>query len=256
MVSGRSRILQSARGDGRARIARPSVRSPHPASHAARAARRPRLGRRTGADVLAQAREPAAAPGSFKLRGAAARLPRGRSTAGPPKRVVAASAGNHGLGVARSRRGRFGSRRTVLSRRRRRGQARGHRQPRRQGRGRRAHLRRGEAERAPRAAADPDLRLRSAFDDDHVIAGTAGCSRGEMLGPAPRRAGPSSAPGGRRLAGGSASRSSPRHQDSWAPHPETNCAMRRSLDRGPAAYTHVRRARCHALARGTRGAPR
>src|SRR3954465_1013303 len=61
----------------------------------------PALGRRTGADVWLKL-ENLQRTGSFKLRGAAARLAALVVDAGggPPKRVVAASAGNHGLGVA------------------------------------------------------------------------------------------------------------------------------------------------------------
>src|SRR5450631_4809083 len=64
----------------------------------------PSLGRRTGADVWLKL-ECLQRTGSFKLRGAAARLAalaiEGQASPdGKPKRVVAASAGNHGLGVA------------------------------------------------------------------------------------------------------------------------------------------------------------
>src|SRR5690348_273177 len=63
----------------------------------------PALGRRTGADVWLKL-ENLQRTGSFKLRGAAARLAalaiQAEATGGKPKRVVAASAGNHGLGIA------------------------------------------------------------------------------------------------------------------------------------------------------------
>src|SRR3954471_14117054 len=64
----------------------------------------PALGRRTGADVWLKL-ENRQRKGSFKLRGAAARLAAlsleaGAAPGGKPKRVIAASAGNHGLGVA------------------------------------------------------------------------------------------------------------------------------------------------------------
>ena len=61
----------------------------------------PALGRRTGADVWLKL-ENLQRTGSFKLRGAAARLAAvARDAEGQrPPRVIAASAGNHGLGVA------------------------------------------------------------------------------------------------------------------------------------------------------------
>src|ERR1700709_1245953 len=63
----------------------------------------PALGRRTGADVWLKL-ENLQRTGSFKLRGAAARLAAldhdPAAAGGKPKGVVAASAGNHGLGVA------------------------------------------------------------------------------------------------------------------------------------------------------------
>src|SRR3954469_414155 len=63
----------------------------------------PALGRRTGADVWLKL-ENLQRTGSFKLRGAAARIAAlalrvQAGTDGKP-RVIAASAGNHGLGVA------------------------------------------------------------------------------------------------------------------------------------------------------------
>src|SRR5947209_19884381 len=57
----------------------------------------PALGRRTGADVWLKL-ESLQRTGSFKLRGAASKLA-AVSTAGG-RRVITASAGNHGLGVA------------------------------------------------------------------------------------------------------------------------------------------------------------
>src|SRR5689334_7128752 len=57
----------------------------------------PALGRRTGADVWLKL-ENLQRTGSFKLRGAAARIAAlAREGEGRPRRVVAASAGNHGL---------------------------------------------------------------------------------------------------------------------------------------------------------------
>src|SRR5437764_14806051 len=57
----------------------------------------PVLGRRTGADVWLKL-ESLQRTGSFKLRGAASRLAAIAAAGG--KRVICASAGNHGLGVA------------------------------------------------------------------------------------------------------------------------------------------------------------
>ena len=61
----------------------------------------PALGRRTGADVWLKL-ENLQRTGSFKLRGAAARIAALALRAGgdAKPRVIAASAGNHGLGVA------------------------------------------------------------------------------------------------------------------------------------------------------------
>ncbi|HMC95642.1 MAG TPA: pyridoxal-phosphate dependent enzyme, partial [Polyangia bacterium] len=60
----------------------------------------PSLGRRTGADVWLKL-ENLQRTGSFKLRGAAARLAAlALETTEGPRRFIAASAGNHGLGVA------------------------------------------------------------------------------------------------------------------------------------------------------------
>src|SRR5690348_6787947 len=74
----------------------------------------PALGRRTGADVWLKL-ENLQRTGSFKLRGAAARLAALSIAAGTgrPKRVIAASAGNHGLGLALAARA-FGIDATVL----------------------------------------------------------------------------------------------------------------------------------------------
>src|SRR6476469_3321201 len=74
----------------------------------------PALGRRTGADVWLKL-ENLQRTGSFKLRGAAARIAALalRAGADPKPRVIAASAGNHGLGVALAAR-HFGIDATVL----------------------------------------------------------------------------------------------------------------------------------------------
>src|SRR3954470_21663895 len=73
----------------------------------------PALGRRTGADVWLKL-ENLQRTGSFKVRGAAARIGAlAREPEGGPRRVVPASAGNHGLGVALAARA-FGIEATVL----------------------------------------------------------------------------------------------------------------------------------------------
>src|SRR5262245_48413654 len=70
----------------------------------------PALGRRIGADVWLKL-ECLQRTGSFKLRGAAARVAAVARAGG--KRAIAASAGNHGLGVALAARA-FGVEATVL----------------------------------------------------------------------------------------------------------------------------------------------
>src|SRR6185503_16688800 len=74
----------------------------------------PALGRRTGADIWLKL-ESLQRTGSFKLRGAASRLAAVArdAPAGRPARVIAASAGNHGLGVAHAARA-YGVEATVL----------------------------------------------------------------------------------------------------------------------------------------------
>src|ERR1700753_854293 len=72
----------------------------------------PTLGRRTGADVWLKL-ENLQRTGSFKLRGAAAKIAAVAAASTPPRRVIAASAGNHGLGVALAART-FGVEATVL----------------------------------------------------------------------------------------------------------------------------------------------
>src|SRR5947209_2748319 len=133
----------------------------------------PALGRRTGADVWLKL-ESLQRTGSFKLRGAAARIAavaRGAAAAGAPRpRVIAASAGNHGLGVALAARA-FGVDATVLVSAqtpevKRAGIA---------SLGGRVEVGgatydEAEAVARQRAARDPEVVFVSAFDDDHVIA--------------------------------------------------------------------------------------
>src|SRR5206468_11694560 len=72
----------------------------------------PSLGRRTGADIWLKL-ENLQRTGSFKLRGAASRLAAVALESGPRRKVITASAGNHGLGVALAARS-FGLEATVL----------------------------------------------------------------------------------------------------------------------------------------------
>ena len=146
----------------------------------------PALGRRTGADVWLKL-ESLQRTGSFKLRGAAARIAALalRAGAGPKPRVIAASAGNHGLGVALAARA-FGIDATVLVSAqtpevKRAGIA---------ALGARVEVGgatydEAEAVARRRAAADPGLVFVSAFDDDHVIAGNGGLLAREILAQLP-----------------------------------------------------------------------
>jgi threonine dehydratase len=205
----------------------------------------PALGRRTGADVWLKV-ESLQRTGSFKLRGAAARLaavahqaetaaPHGTT---PRPRVVAASAGNHGLGVALAART-FGIEATVLVS------------------GQTPELKRAgiaalgasvetagatydeaEAEARRRAAADPGLTFVSAFDDDYVIAGNGGLLAREMLAQLPDVEVVVVPVGGGGLAGGIGVEVVPRGIRILGVSPEVNCAMRRSLDEGRAHTTY------------------
>src|SRR3954451_10744627 len=134
----------------------------------------PALGRRTGADVWLKL-ENLQRTGSFKLRGAAARIAALalRAAADTKPKVVAASAGNHGLGVALAAQT-YGIDATVLVSEqtpevKRAGIA---------ALGARVEVAgatydQAEAAARKRAEAD-DLVFVSAFDDDHVIAGNGG----------------------------------------------------------------------------------
>ncbi len=121
------------------------------------------LGRRTGADVWLKL-ENLQRTGSFKLRGAAARLAAlalDSAAGGPAKRVIAASAGNHGLGVALAAQafGVAGDGAGVGADAR--DQARRHRRAGRAGRGGGRHLRRRRGRGAPprRRRPGPGLRV-------------------------------------------------------------------------------------------------
>jgi threonine dehydratase len=199
----------------------------------------PVLGRRTGADVWLKL-ECLQRTGSFKLRGAAARLAAiQRDHAGPGRaRVVAASAGNHGLAVALAAKA-FGIDATIIVS----AQA--------------PELKRAgitalgaavevigatydeaEAEARRRADAEPNLVFVSAFDDDHVMAGNGGLLAREMLAQLPDVELVVVPVGGGGLAGGIGVEVVPRGIRILGVSPEVNCAMRRSLDEGRAYTTY------------------
>ena len=199
----------------------------------------PALGRRTGADVWLKL-ENLQRTGSFKLRGAAARIAALalRAGADPKPRVIAASAGNHGLGVALAARP-SASTRPCWCRRRR---------PRSSGPASRRWARRvevggatydeAEAVARQRAGADPGLVFVSAFDDDHVIAGNGGLLAREILAQLPDVQAIVVPVGGGGLAGGIGVEVVPRGIKVFGASPEANCAMRRSLDEGRAYTTY------------------
>jgi threonine dehydratase len=200
----------------------------------------PALGRRTGADVWLKL-ESLQRTGSFKVRGAAARLaalalespPGGR-----PKRVVAASAGNHGLGVALAAQA-YGIDATVLVSAqtpevKRAGIA---------ALGARVEVAgatydEAEAAARRRAAEADDVVFVSAFDDDHVIAGNGGLLAREILAQLPDVQAIVVPVGGGGLAGGIGVEVVPRGIKLLGASPEVNCAMRRSLDEGRAYTTY------------------
>src|SRR6185436_714877 len=197
----------------------------------------PALGRRTGADVWLKL-ENLQRTGSFKLRGAAARiaaLSLGAGSDAKP-RVVAASAGNHGLGVALAARA-FGIDATVLVSAqtpdvKRAGIA---------ALGARVEVAgatydEAEAAARQRAAADPGLVFVSAFDDDHVIAGNGGLLAREILAQLPDVDTVIAPVGGGGLCGGLGVELVPRGLRVLGVEPEANCAMKRSLEDGR-AYT-------------------
>jgi threonine dehydratase len=199
------------------------------------------LGRRTGADVWLKL-ENLQRTGSFKLRGAAARLAalaiEATAAGGRPRRVVAASAGNHGLGVAHAARA-FAIDATVLVSAqtpeiKRAGIAALGAKVEVVG----ATYDEAEAEARRRAAADPDQVFVSAFDDDHVIAGNGGLLAREILAQLPDVQAIVVPVGGGGLAGGIGVEVVPRGIKVLGASPEVNCAMRRSLDDGRAYTTY------------------
>ena len=193
----------------------------------------PALGRRTGANVWLKL-ESLQRTGSFKLRGAAARLC-AMSLAGQT-RAITASAGNHGLGVALAAQA-FGLEATVLVSAqtpevKRAGIAALGATVEVVG----ASYDEAEAEARRRAAADPALVFVSAFDDDHVIAGNGGLLARELLAQLPDVDTVIAPVGGGGLCGGLGVELVPRGIRLFGVEPEANCAMKRSLEDGR-AYT-------------------
>ena len=200
----------------------------------------PALGRRTVVDVWLKL-ENLQRTGSFKVRGAAARLAAidlARGSSGGARRVIAASAGNHGLGVAFAARA-FNIGATVLVSAqtpdvKRAGIAALGATVEVGG----ATYDEAEAEARRRAAADPGLVFVSAFDDDHVIAGNGGLLAREILAQLPDVQAIVMPVGGGGLAGGVGVEVVPRGIKILGASPESNCAMRRSLDEGRAFTTY------------------
>src|SRR4051794_11429357 len=195
----------------------------------------PVLGRRTGANVWLKL-ESLQRTGSFKLRGAAARLA-AMSLAGQ-RRAIAASAGNHGLGVALAAQS-FGLEATVLVSSqtpvvKRAGIAALGATVEVAG----ASYDEAEAEARRRASSDAGLVFVSAFDDDHVIAGNGGLLAREILAQLPDVQAIVVPVGGGGLAGGIGVEVVPRGIKILGASPESNCAMRRSLDEGRAYTTY------------------
>jgi threonine dehydratase len=199
----------------------------------------PALGRRTGADVWLKL-ENLQRTGSFKFRGAAARIAAlALEAAGQTKRrVIAASAGNHGLGVALAAR-MFGIEATVLVSAqtpdvKRAGIAALGASVEVAG----ATYDEAELVARRRAAEDPALVFVSAFDDDHVIAGNGGLLAREILAQLPDVQSIVVPVGGGGLAGGIGVEVVPRGIKLLGASPAANCAMRKSLDEGRAYTTY------------------
>ncbi len=197
----------------------------------------PALGRRTGADVWLKL-ENLQRTGSFKLRGAAAKIAALALASTPPPRVIAASAGNHGLGVALAART-FGVEATVLVS----AQAPEFKRAGIAALGAKvavvgATYDEAEAEARRRAASDGAVFV-SAFDDDHVIAGNGGLLAREILAQLPDVQSIVVPVGGGGLAGGIGVEVVPRGIKILGASPESNCAMRRSLDEGRAYTTYA-----------------
>ena len=199
----------------------------------------PALGRRTGADVWLKL-ENLQRTGSFKFRGAAARIAALalQAGSGPKRKVIAASAGNHGLGVALAAR-MFEVEATVLVSAqtpdvKRAGIAALGAAVEVAG----ATYDEAEAVARRRASENPDLVFVSAFDDDHVIAGNGGLLAREILAQLPDVQSIVVPVGGGGLAGGIGVEVVPRGIKLLGASPAANCAMRKSLDDGRAYTTY------------------
>jgi threonine dehydratase len=197
----------------------------------------PALGRRTGADVWLKL-ENLQRTGSFKLRGAAAKIAALALDPKAAKRVIAASAGNHGLGVALAAR-HFGLEAIVLvsaqaPEMKRAGIAALGAKVEVAG----ATYDEAEAAARRRASDDPGLVFVSAFDDDHVIAGNGGLLAREILAQLPDVQAVVVPVGGGGLAGGIGVEVVPRGIKILGASPASNCAMRRSLEEGRAFTTY------------------
>jgi len=198
----------------------------------------PALGRRTGADVWLKL-ENLQRTGSFKLRGAAARIAAlALEPGGQKRRVIAASAGNHGLGVALAART-YDVEATVLVSAqtpevKRVGIAALGAKVEVAG----ATYDEAEAVARRRATEDPGLVFISAFDDDHVIAGNGGLLAREILAQLPDVQAIVVPVGGGGLAAGIGVEVVPRGIKVVGASPAANCAMRRSLDEGRAYTTY------------------
>jgi threonine dehydratase len=200
----------------------------------------PALGRRTGADVWLKL-ECLQRTGSFKLRGAAARLAAlALAAVGDERpRVIAASAGNHGLGIALAAQS-FGVDATILVS----AQTPGMKREGIAALGARVEVAgatydEAELEARRRAASDPGLVFVSAFDDDYIIAGNGGLLAREILAQLPDVEHIVVPVGGGGLAAGIGVEVVPRGVKLWGVSPEANCAMRRSLDEGRAYTTYA-----------------
>jgi threonine dehydratase len=198
----------------------------------------PALGRRTGADVWLKL-ENLQRTGSFKLRGAAARIAALALEPGSQKkRVIAASAGNHGLGVALAARTYDVDATVLVSAQtpevKRAGIAALGAKVEVGG----ATYDEADAAARRRAAEDPELVFVSAFDDDHVIAGNGGLLAREILAQLPDVQAVVVPVGGGGLAAGIGVEVVPRGIKVVGASPEANCAMRRSLDEGRAYTTY------------------
>jgi len=185
----------------------------------------PALSRRSGADVWLKL-ENLQRTGSFKARGASARL----AALPPGTPVVAASAGNHGLGIAYAAAA-FGLPASILvpaetPRTKREGIA---------ALGAKLEVfgktyDQAEAEARRRAAADSNLVFVSPFDDDHVIAGNGGLLGRELLAQLPDVEIVVCPVGGGGLLGGLGVELAPRGIRLFGVEPEGNCAMYQSLE--------------------------